>query len=616
MGWTTRGTGRTYDSLSGTAALIGHYTKKVISYVTLNRKCKKCDLGRSPSDHDCRLNFEGSAKAMEPHAAVKLVNENKILKECNIQVGILIADNDSSSISAVRNACKHEVVKQADKNHTSKGVTNALYKIKKNFKELTGPVIKYLQRCFNFCISQNIGNSTTMAAAIRNIPDHCFNSHENCGASSNANESLNSVIASKAPKSKMYGMSASGDVRVACAINKKNDGEQYLVRLSEKLCLSPGKHTKKYTAKKDVYSKKKYATASTRAFKKRRLFLRKRKTDLRQKKELSEGTTYESNVGLLNLDATIAIAEITDDKPIVVLFDLETGGLSKSADILQIAAKCQNFTFSVYVKPSQKINEESSIVTGLRYDDGNLTLRGKVLETVPLLDAMIAFYEFLYLFQKKCILTAHNCNFDYSRLLKAIKTTFMDKYYQSVILGFADTLPLIRKCNTKKGRGENKLETVANNMGIDTSQAHNALDDVVILDKVLENFNITNDSIVKNVITLVDIEKKELFAKELPGALQELSALNECTSLTMRKRIIAAGISYKNISETYEEEKLVGLKKLFGKDESDQVTGVDDVEEIGKDWRLNASSRGGGGFPPEERRYEGAQPMEEDRRNA
>ena len=129
MGWTTRGTGRTYDSLSGTAALIGYYSKNVISYITLNRKCKKCDLGQSLSDHDCRLNFEGSAKAMEPHAAVKLVNENKILKKCNVEVGVLIADNDSSSISAIRNACTYEVVKQADKNHTSKGVTNALYKI-------------------------------------------------------------------------------------------------------------------------------------------------------------------------------------------------------------------------------------------------------------------------------------------------------------------------------------------------------------------------------------------------------------------------------------------------------------------------------------------------------
>ena len=127
---------------------------------------------------------------------------------------------------------------------------------------------------------------------------------------------------------------------------------------------------------------------------------------------------------------------------------------------------------------------------------------------------------------------------------------------------------MIKKCNQNKGKGENKLETVANNMNIDTSQAHNDLEDVVILDKVLENFNITNDTLIDHVVTLVEIEKKELFAKELPGALKELSALNECTSLAMRKRIVAAGISYTKILEAYEEEKLIGWQKLFGKDES------------------------------------------------
>ena len=160
----------------------------------------------------------------------------------------------------------------------------------------------------------------------------------------------------------------------------------------------------------------------TRIFKKQRLFLRKRKTALRHKKELPEGTTYESDIGLLDLYAIISIAEITDDEPIVILFDLETGGLSKSADILQIAAKWQNFTFYVYIKPSKQINEGASLVTGLRYDDGNR------LKTVPLSDTIIAFYEFLYLFKKKCVLTAHNCNFVCPRLLNAVKTTFMEKY--------------------------------------------------------------------------------------------------------------------------------------------------------------------------------------------
>ncbi|KAH0552541.1 hypothetical protein KQX54_012096 [Cotesia glomerata] len=91
MGWFTRGTRRTYDSLSGTGALIG-------------------------------------AKAMELHAAVALTKDNPILQACNIEAGIFITDNDSSSICAIRAVSHHEVLKQSDKNHIfSKAQKSRLY---------------------------------------------------------------------------------------------------------------------------------------------------------------------------------------------------------------------------------------------------------------------------------------------------------------------------------------------------------------------------------------------------------------------------------------------------------------------------------------------------------
>ena len=53
MGWTTRGTGRDYNSLNGFGALIGSLSGKILDYFTCNRKCKKCEMGRSLFDHDC-----------------------------------------------------------------------------------------------------------------------------------------------------------------------------------------------------------------------------------------------------------------------------------------------------------------------------------------------------------------------------------------------------------------------------------------------------------------------------------------------------------------------------------------------------------------------------------
>lgn len=139
-----------------------------------------CDHGHAPVDYDCSRNFEGSAKAMESKAAAELATENKIFQACNVQLGIVISDNDSNSISAIRAGTNYEIVKHADKNHTSKGVTNELYKMKKNYKELNAIAIKHIQRCFGYCVSQNTGDVAGMVTAIRNIPYHCFNQHTNC----------------------------------------------------------------------------------------------------------------------------------------------------------------------------------------------------------------------------------------------------------------------------------------------------------------------------------------------------------------------------------------------------------------------------------------------------
>ena len=59
---------------------------------------------------------------------------------------------------------------------------------------------------------------------------------------------------------------------------------------------------------------------------------------------------------------------------------------------------------------------------------------------------------------------AHNCQFDYPRLLSAINKVFMVQKYKSVVKGFVDTLSIIKSSNERKGKGENKLETLANNL--------------------------------------------------------------------------------------------------------------------------------------------------------
>lgn len=79
---------------------------------------------------------------MELATAIKLTIQNEILKINTIQVRFWIADNDSSSLRAVRD---------------------------------------YLKKSFNHAVAQNVVNGKSMTAAIKNISHHCFNDHLNCG---------------------------------------------------------------------------------------------------------------------------------------------------------------------------------------------------------------------------------------------------------------------------------------------------------------------------------------------------------------------------------------------------------------------------------------------------
>lgn len=300
MGWSQRGNGYSYDSLNGYCALIGLKTGKVLDYCTRNRKCRVCDLEMKSGihkEHDCRLNFTGSAKAMEADGAVELVTRSKILREANVEVGVFIGDNDSSSIAAIQEASTYMIVKQSDINHSTKNVGSWLWDIHKDVKkdpekELSSDVIKHIQRCFTLAVHQNKGDVVGIQSALRNVPEHLYDNHTNCGswckhepdipsgirlsnpqlyetlkscfsdladndykfssaASSQANESLNHTMCSKAPKGQSYSTSESADYRFSATVAQKNLGKKYLTECMDVLDIvynkeNLEKHAKEY----------------------------------------------------------------------------------------------------------------------------------------------------------------------------------------------------------------------------------------------------------------------------------------------------------------------------------------------------------------------------------
>ena len=102
--------------------VIGYLSKKVLDFGTRNRRCRACDFEVSKEMHYCRLNFVGSAKAMEANLGTQLVKHSTVLKESDLQVTIVIGDEDSNTIAAIRRTFSLQIFKFADTNHLKKNL--------------------------------------------------------------------------------------------------------------------------------------------------------------------------------------------------------------------------------------------------------------------------------------------------------------------------------------------------------------------------------------------------------------------------------------------------------------------------------------------------------------
>jgi hypothetical protein len=69
----------------------------------MSKTCKRCDVaaktGNSVPEHDCRKNWGGSSKAMDPAIAVDILND---IKGKGYEVRKIIMDDDATTIAKIR----------------------------------------------------------------------------------------------------------------------------------------------------------------------------------------------------------------------------------------------------------------------------------------------------------------------------------------------------------------------------------------------------------------------------------------------------------------------------------------------------------------------------------
>ncbi|XP_066596884.1 uncharacterized protein [Prorops nasuta] len=605
------------DNTSKFDSAVGEIINIIVSYdMAWSKRHKK-------EDHDCRQNFQGSAKAMEPAVGNLLSNQSNILQNSCLNVRVLIGDEDSSTISAVRKGANKKIFKLSDRNHLHKLFNSDLYKLRTQFSEMRKKnVVPHIKKCLCYAITQNKGNSLELANAMRSIPDHLFNNHENCGswclqgkdrtsqqtvllkqeelyntlkevfyryannahkfsitASSQANESINNIMAHKAPKNCCYSRSESADFRYASSICTKNEGDKHLLQVEKKLQLSPGKQTARFASRQDKSRLNKSIRSKLLPIKRRRIIIGEKRDNLKNKNEKSEGIQYQTNCGFfndanksdnildfsgLNIYLSTTTDKISSETCSIVYFDLETSGFHKNDEILQIAAQYEQYKFSVYITPTQSISSEASRYTGLSNVNGHLYLHLRKLLTIPLIDALYSFLQFLSIPDKPCVLVAHNGFFDSSHLIRAILNCNMIQDCK-VIAGFSDTLILFKRhFPERKGAGKFKLQILANDLLIEPSNGtfHEALYDVEVL-KSLSSTYLNSDDILNNAKSFSESVNNILEIDKICITLLLLQPFKHVVKDGILRKMAKENITYEIMKKKYEEEGETGVIKIL-----------------------------------------------------
>ncbi|CAG2195608.1 unnamed protein product [Mytilus edulis] len=135
-GWQKRGSGRSYNSTTGHATVIGNVSGKCLHFGLKSTDCRKCNYidekgDASEEEHDCRRNYLGSSKAMEPALAVEMVKD---IEEMGYMVNSLTMDDDTTTMARLRQEVDHDVIKRSDSNHFRKNFTGDLLQLHQKHK--------------------------------------------------------------------------------------------------------------------------------------------------------------------------------------------------------------------------------------------------------------------------------------------------------------------------------------------------------------------------------------------------------------------------------------------------------------------------------------------------
>ena len=440
---------------------------------------------------------------------------------------------------------------------------------------------------------------------------------------SQRNESLNGTIGSKNLKIRHYGGSESSDFRTACGVAQHNEGYNYVCETLIETGINPGPHCTSYQQKQDQKVSADKQRKSTKKFKIRRRQLRLNRFQSTVRNENREGLSYEHNIGLnlvpevctqnnnyeilQKVNKNTCKTELKEYEQLIpssavrplckeilfdpqktykfVLFDIETSSTTRRTELLQLSAITDDGerSFSEYILPEHSITTTATAVHNITVrfsgDHRVLCKAGNPVPAKPLQTCLHSFVQFLDVCSSSSvdnlILLGHNASvFDTPRLLLNGGPTFTSNLNEMKVL-FGDSLPILKvlrdEPNSPLQPATNKLGDVYETLFSDKFEAHDALEDVKALRKILFTapLQVPNETLVshgkctspKNAFDQATfLERRQDIIQSYGGKLYSTEqGCKESLSISMIQKMADAGLSYHKLQALYDKYNLNGL---------------------------------------------------------
>ena len=352
--------------------------------------------------------------------------------------------------------------------------------------------------------------------------------------------------------------------------------------VNEKIGLSPGKVGIKVSERRDNRFLKRKQRASSKEFKKRRVELKQLRSTTTNQREVREGTTYQPSVCLHPIDnvqlVTIPpptvlppLQTISNDvflQATCCVFDLETTSLYDNCDIVQISAITMDgeYSFDKYVLPNADICAAASRVNGMTKKGNSLFSHGKLVPTVSITESLSMFSEWLTNLNDEVVLFGHNIKaFDIKHFLRHVKENKMGLYFDKIV-GFIDTLPMLKSLypNETSYSQVNLYQRIVGG----EYNAHNSLDDVKALAKLLRFVNTSEHTLCEFSITSLWAEQYCNFLSEKKRNVDSYNPLlqRKVLSKCMIDKAASSGLTYEHLKIVFVRDGEAGLRSLFSEE--------------------------------------------------